>query len=713
MAHNKQKMTEQDIVTYISERSYSSPNYDGSEISETRQRLHRRYLGKYQGDVREGYSKFVSREIMQAVEWAMAPIMKAFVSRDKIVMFEPTGQEDDAQAEFETMVVNRMLLENEGFLTTYSFCKSALITPTAYAMLDVERKKSTLTRQVTGVTMEELPALMNDPAIKITKQDSEFIGDIEVFDLEYEETRERASLVYDSIPPENVTVDTDLQTTSLKDSSLVMVKMDSNYSELCELGYDKKILDEAIDAGTDADRFYNSERVERMLDLDQYEDLDEPIDASRRPMRLIKCWIYMDYDGDGVAELRQIDIANHRVVRNEGTDYCPVVAMSAVGVPHSHVGLCLAQLVEDLEELNTALYRQLLDSIYAANVNKTYVGMQAFIQDGTTETDLLNRQAEFVRVRGNPHENVLTPPPFTMTRDILPVITHTEDMASLRTGVAPQNSVDPGVIANAKSGAFMGAMEKSTERIELIVRFMAETGIKELMRKAHMLIRKNPDLMEEIKVGGDWRHVGAEDWTERRGLAVNVGLGFNNKEQVMGMLTQLLEIQERASQAGLAGAPEFHNTLQKLTDQLDIGVPSLYFQNPNSPDWQPPEPEKSPEMIVAEATAQKVQIDGQMNQQKMQLEMQKMQLEVQKMQMELQEAQMTSEMKMRELGLKEEEAGIKTAGLLADVEYKAAMTDKLEKETESTVSFEGSDIMATASVAKGNMPSGGSSNAKK
>lgn len=84
--------------------------------------------------------------------------------------------------------------------------------------------------------------------------------------------------------------------------------------------------------------------------------------------------------------------------------------------------------------------------------------------------------------------------------ELLPVIQDARGSTSLRTGIAPENNVDSDVLQQTTAGAFMGAMEKAGERLELIARIMAETGFKQLFRKVHQLCRMHPDIATTIQV---------------------------------------------------------------------------------------------------------------------------------------------------------------------------------------------------------------------
>lgn len=180
-------------------------------------------------------------------------------------------------------------------------------------------------------------------------------------------------------------------------------------------------------------------------------------------------------------------------------------------------------------------------------------------------------------------------------------------------------------------GAFMAGIEKASERVEMLTRVIAETGMKRLFRKVHQLHRMYPDIASTVKLRGEWVDVAPTDWRERLDMSVNVGLGFNNKQQVVAMAMQLLQIQKEAMQIGMAGKEELFNTVEKLINAISFGEVSQYFIEPGSErdmmmqqqaaeqaQNQPPDPA----MIVAQSQAQANQLDAQTKAQKAQVDAQ-------------------------------------------------------------------------------------------
>lgn len=180
------------------------------------------------------------------------------------------------------------------------------------------------------------------------------------------------------------------------------------------------------------------------------------------------------------------------------------------------------------------------------------------------------------------------------------------------------------------------ALEQASERIELITRVFAETGVKRLMRKAHRLCREYMDYELQLKLGGKWMPINPSDWRERTTMTVNVGLGFNDKTKKLQLLIGLLDQQKEALQVGMATPDNLYNTLTDMVDAAGLGSVEKYFTDPANIPPQEPQPDPQAEALNAQiqleqgklqAQAQKQQADAQAAQAKILLEREKLQSE--------------------------------------------------------------------------------------
>ena len=132
-------MGDDELVNLIERKLENAINGDGSPESDARQKVMDYYLGERYGNEREGHSSVVTREVFEAVEWAIPSIMRVF-SGERVASFIPEGHEDEQAAEQETDVVNHLLFEMEnGYLALQSLVKDCLMYPTGYSKICVEQ----------------------------------------------------------------------------------------------------------------------------------------------------------------------------------------------------------------------------------------------------------------------------------------------------------------------------------------------------------------------------------------------------------------------------------------------------------------------------------------------------------------------------------------------------------------------------------------------
>lgn len=551
-------MSDKQLVGFLGRKIYQAMNDEDGDLSDTRQDTFNRYTGELYGNERDGYSKYTTREVLETIEWVLPSVLRVFLGSDRVVAFEPNGPEDEAQADQETDVINYKIMranDGDGFLALHHFFKDALLYPNGYIKAFVDEEKKTTTHRVKGVNQFGLMEIDQDEANEITEQDSRMIEipgmdqtgapimqPVEVFDIVYKRAETVRKLKIEPIPGEEALVDNDCVSVNIDTADFSCHRVRKSFTKLVNEGFDREKLERV---GTYEDYQWNDERTNRLFYEDEDPDAEDEDDPSMRQFWVHECHAWVDYDGDGIGEFRQITLVGTTVFVNEVVDYQPMVAMSSILMPHKHNGMSIADIVKDLQELRTILTRQMLDNIYKINIRRKVISEDSLIEDGTTLEAMLNVQAEWIPVRGPAHNAIAHDQTMSMVSEILPVLQHLDERTANRTGINPQVNLNPDVLQQSTMGAFMGALEQASQRVEMLVRIFAETGIKQLMRKAHHLMRMYPDMATAIKLRGQWVDVDPEGWRERTDLKVNVGLGFNNKQKCLACLLSYYKFNAR------------------------------------------------------------------------------------------------------------------------------------------------------------------------
>ena len=653
------EMTESEIVSILKQKIDRGLNEAGGEISENRLENYDRYIGRGYGTERDGYSSVVTREAMETVEWALPSIMRVFTTSSSVVRYAPVGPEDEGEAQQQTDVANYYLTkENNSFLSLYNWFKDALMYPNGYIKLYMDERVTTKVQEFRGLNSimlnQKIETLELEGEVEILEQNYEtkVILDpngMKIIEEQYDcrvritKTEMVPKLV--NIPPDELLVADDLLTIDLDEADFICHRAHKTYSELVEEGYDQALLDSVPYGDDDFSAEDENKRFSAEMDFEG----DDTEDKSMRHYWVNECYVKIDTDGDGIAENRKIVIIGNEIFEDEEINYQPFVALSAILMPHQHPGLSLVDTVKDIQEVKSTLLRQLLDNVYKANIRRKYIG-DAFISDeGGTLDVLLDNASEFIPAR-DPNalrEEQIQP----IVADILPVFQTMSDVQSVRTGVSPQLSLDPNILKDSTMGAFRAALDNASQRIEMIVRIFAETGMKTLFVKMHELLRTYVDVPRTLRLRGEWVNFNPAYWQERNNVSVHVGLGHNNKDEEMMLLQQLLGLQQQSLQFGLTNPQNLYNTMDRLVELADLGDTREFFVDPTT--LPPPMPQQ-PGMMeqLAMADMQMRQTESQAN---IQMKAQELQIKAQDSAIKMQEDQAEMQMKIAELEAKLEE----------------------------------------------------------
>lgn len=691
-----QPMDADELRDLITDKLESVINDEDGDVSEVRQHNFDRYYGKPYGNERDGHSSFLTRETFEAIEWAMPSVLRVFTGSDQAVEFTAYSEDDEDAAKLETDVTNHYVQQiNNGFLFCHTWVKDILMNPTGYAKAYVEEVSTVRDETMVGLTLDQLNELQQTEGVTVTafkeyQEDVPPFGLVTLYQVNVQRVLTDRELRLEVVPANELLVDKRWASVELDDCPFVAHRVEKTVSDLVEQGHD---YDEIMAAATLEHDRYGDERVSRLFYSDESPEGDGGDDKGASKLVMVhEVSMLADYDGDGIAERRRVLMVGNEIFENEVDDFMPFVACSAILMPHKHVGMSYAEAVNDLQLLSTTLTRQLLDNTYAQTEKRHFLNENAVLPDNSTIDDFLDAEAQLIMVRGNPSEAIMPEVSTPITGELLQVLQHIDDKPQMRTGVAPNLSLDPSVLQQSTMGAFMGALDQASQRLDMLVRVIAEVGYRPIMRKVHTLLRKYVSAPEAMKVRGKWVNFNPQEWPERKRLKVNVGLGFNNKQQKVQLLMGLLGLQKEALATGMTDHAKLHNTLERLVDASGVGSVGSYFIDPAEPvhdpetgepkPWAPPEPGPDANMILAQAQAQALMAeqDRKMKEAeaRAQLEMAKLKAQTQKQEAEDARHLRDFQLRMAEIDMKrrqhDDDYEVETGVAAADIEKANADT---------------------------------------
>lgn len=592
-----------------------------------------RYHGRPYGTEEEGRSAVVSHDLKELVGWAMPAIMRVFTQSGNIGEFQPENAEDEDLAQQQSDVINKIVMEKcDGFLVLYDACKDALVLKNGYTKQWWEETEKVCYEEYSGLTMQELTSLMQSlegegAAVEVTEQESSTVimddgmgqqVPLEVFDVCLRITRKVKRVRVMAVPPEEVRVSRKCRG-PLSESPFVEHVTRKYRSDLIEMGMPRAFVD-TLPAypGDDND----TEKVARDSTDDESEALEiSDGDRSMDEIEYCEAFLRVDWDKDGVAELRKVITVADRIPPgkewNEQIDEVPITGGVPDRVPHRHVGESLNDMIQDLAEIKTSLMRQALDNLYATNNNQWLVNERVNIKDFLTSLPGGVKRVRGIDPVSGSAEPVMSTP---VLNQILPAIDYIDRVKQGRTGINESSTgMDPDTLKQSTKGAFLENMNRASQKVEMITRLLAETLVKPMLLQVHNLLIKHQDKPMVMKLRGKYVPINPQEWRERSDLTIRVGLGTGNQEEKQQKLLTAAGVQEKAAMLGLVGPSEAYNLATDLFEALGFDMPEKYLisPDPQNPKWQEVQQQqqgkKDPlvqaEEVKGQAMMQKAQMD--------------------------------------------------------------------------------------------------------
>src|SRR5947209_1062482 len=367
----------------------------------------------------EGRSSVTMLTVLEAVEWVLPALLRIFCASDKLADFEPASQNDEQAANQASQYLTHIFYkDNSGFMLLHDWIKDALIQKLGWVKVFWDTEEVIEVNDYKGLTQDQYQAMLAAGDVEVLEEQSypapkpdgidedapnpqAGIEGAMLYDCTLRHVRTEGRIKLDGVPPEEVLVSRRAKRNA--PIPFIAHRRERTYTDLLEEGYDADCLDAL--PSYDAPQ-YNSERVARYEQEDDFPFTTERTDKPAREIWVEECYLRVDYDQDGRAELNKIVTAgNGQVILTkngkpdiEPIDDIPLISLCPIPMPHKLVGMGLADLVMDLQQIKTVLARQMLDNVYLANNARTVVEDQA-ANENTYDDLLTSRPGGVIRVK--------------------------------------------------------------------------------------------------------------------------------------------------------------------------------------------------------------------------------------------------------------------------------------------------------------------------
>lgn len=578
-----EKLTEQQLGAIVAQQIELAKGHDKHARATPRAKALDYFFGNMDAYVppEPNRSKVVSRDVADTIGWMLPGIMRVFTASDRMAVAEPVGAEDVDFADQASDGMNFVFWkDNKGYEIVYSATWDSLLHGNGIVKTWYDDTPVYSTSFHSGLTEDQVALLLYDDGTEVLAQSEREATDpdgmpLTVYDLKIKRKKLEGKFVIDAIPVEEFLISENAVST--EDAPFTAHWQRLTRSELVAMGYDKDVVWRLPEAG----RPDTPEEAARgaLVTVDATDESMEQVDY-------FECFIRVDVDGDGEAELVRVCYggtgADGLLDWEVWEDENPFDDIPCEPVPHRWDARSVADETMDIQDVKTVLTRQFLNNLYWNNNPQRYVagkvknpdaldnpvfGQTVFGDQGTTITDL--------------------PVPFIGDKALLG-LSHFDEVRQARTGVGRQSmALDPEALQNQTAEASRNNRDASYSQVELVARNMAEWGWSKVFRKLMRLMIKHQEYPRQVMLNSKKQlTIDPRFWNADMNVTINVGLGTGSRDRDLAMLQNVLQSQlllaDRFMAAGAVDdaidmLPLIIQTMEKMAESAGIKNPEDYY----------------------------------------------------------------------------------------------------------------------------------------
>ena len=567
----KEKVTDDQLINLIESGVQNSVGdwLNSSDLTRERLRSTYEYAGVPEFHLApQGVSTIVDTSTTETVEAYTAVLTDLFLNNQKLARFVPMADNPNAHgaARDASDLVNFIIFkQNNGWEEIQTWIKAALLWKNGIVRWDYIEDYDYRIEEYDKIDQIKLDELLSDENVEIVgdlKFENE-LGEVDPLSgenpeatLVYVDVRlrrkiDKSRIKLENVPPENFRISRDAK--AIEDAVFVGVQTDMTRSEMRkqwpdvvkgiqedewnELGHNEQWLGNARYSEDIAARKFvtGQEYWQGSVSQDLF-----PLEANRE-VTVTECWIHVDRDGDGIAELKHFIIAGNHILAEEDVDMIPLASLSPIDIPFEFYGLSIADFTRSSTLASTAILRGFVENTYLTNYAPKLADPN--VVDFSALQNMKPKQ--IVPTNGNPAQAVQPMPPETISTGTVPLLEHLQLIKEQATGMskAAQGLNDTLYVSGNSEQKLQAVQSASQKRIQHIARRFAETGLKRLAVGIYHCARVNMGKID-LSMYSTFRTLDVSQLPMEMDCEIFVDLGDNSnnsKVQKLGNIgTQLL-----------------------------------------------------------------------------------------------------------------------------------------------------------------------------
>lgn len=594
----KEAVSDEQLINLIESGIQNSTGdwLNSSDLAKERLKATYEYAGVADSHLMpQGVSTIVDTSTTEVIEAYTAILCDLFLSNQRIARFVPYDETPGGfkAAKDAAAVTNYCIFKkNNGWEMLQQWMKSSLLWKNSVIRWDYVEDYEYVFEEYEQISQAKLDELLSDDSIEVvgdlefdnvaTRDEATGEDEVELMylNVRVRKTINKSRVKLELIPPENFRISRDA--TCIEDAQFVGIQTDMTRSEIRKywpeasdtvdnwdelgdnqswLGASKYSQDVSARKQVTGQEYYQGSTQQQLL----------PLEANRE-VTVTECWIRVDRDGDGIAELKRFIIIGTHILYEEDAESIPLSSIVPIDIPHEYYGLSMADFARSSTLASTAILRGFVENTYLTNYSPKLADPN--VVDFSALQNMKPKQ--IIPTNGSPNGAVQALAPETISTGTVPLLTHLQLIKEQATGMskAAQGLNDALYVSGNSEQKLSAVQSAAQKRIQHIARRFAETGFKRLIAGVYETMHKHMKGKIKYNLDGVYGEVDMNALPSKMDVEIFLDIGENSNSTMIQKLSKVgAEVLPALNQqgAGMVIKPEAPAVLAtKLLEAMNL-----------------------------------------------------------------------------------------------------------------------------------------------
>lgn len=519
----KKELKEAELKAILERVISNAEDLGDSKLRRERQDVLSYYRGELPLPLHKGDSRYVSRDVFDAVDSMRATIAETFLTHQKIVSFAPEYGETVEQAKQATEYTRHLFYkENDGEGLIYDALTSGLMDRAAFAKVSFKEIKDETAYAFDSLTEDEFEIFIED--FDEPEVEDIVVDDNGLYSGTVKDAKVRQTVEVRLLPPEDISILG--YSSSVQKARGIVHREFKTKSELLADGFDKAKVDQ-VKFGDETRDVFDTEKESRFSDIKSSMFGENSLQEATQGVIVKEVYLELDMYNEGRARLWKITLAGDVILDKEQVPRRQIAAFVPLPVAHVFKGDNYAKSVIPIQNARTILFRQIINHSLMTNNGRMQV-LNGAVPNPQEILD--NRLGGIINVR---RPDAIQPMPQAPLNpyvfNLIQLLDEDKEEVTSISKLSQGLNKDAISTQNAQ-GMVEQLISQSQIRQKIIARQFGRF-MRELWELIYATAVDHITQDEYISVTGEYTKVNPGLWKQRKAATVQLSLGYGEQER--------------------------------------------------------------------------------------------------------------------------------------------------------------------------------------